>query len=118
MSASVGNNLLGGYDHDRIDISDKASKGVVTTEDMFHALRKSLLTGVEAMDAGVCRDMHLSMAKMARAMGVKNSYGVSYATRAGAHLILTTTPDSYGTVSTVNYGKIEHSKGKSGAGAI
>ena len=55
---------------------------------------------------------------MARAMGLQNAFGVSYATRAGAHLILTTTPDSYGTVSTINYGKIEHSKGKSGAGAL
>ena len=93
-------------------LPQRPPKGVITTEDMFSALRRSLLTG-EKINAGVCRDMHLSMAKTARAMGLQNAFGVSYATRAGAHLILTTTPDSYGTVSTINYGKIEHSKGKS-----
>ena len=115
--ASVGNNLLGGYDKSRTQDDKKSFKGVVTTEDMFSAMRRSLING-DKIDAGVCRDMHLSMAKMARAMGIKNAYGVGYATRASGHLILTTTPDSYGTVSTVNYNRIEHSKGVTGAGAL
>tara|TARA_B100000925_G_C22010862_1_gene476349 strand:- start:8253 stop:10223 length:1971 start_codon:yes stop_codon:yes gene_type:complete len=117
LLASIGNNLLGGYDKKRTEKATVNSKGVVTTEKMFEAMRRSLITG-NKIDAGVCRDMHLSMAKMARAMGLKNAYGVTYSTRNSGHLILTTTPESYGKVSTINYGRIEHSKGVSGAGAL
>ena len=67
---------------------------------------------------GVCRDMHMSMAKMARAMGIRNAYGISYANRSGGHMILTTTPGHYGEVTLINYGGIQQSKRPSGPGTL
>lgn len=117
LLASIGANFSAGYDFARTDSTKEESTGVVTTVELFSAINSSISTN-KKIDAGVCRDMHLSMAKMARAMGIKNAYGLSFQTRASAHMVLTTTPDSYGKVSIVNYGNIETSSGASGLAAF
>jgi len=117
LLASIGGNFNSGYDFSRNDQSKGSSYGDVSMTELFSAIDQSLLTGAK-VTAGVCRDMHLAMAKMARAMGLSNAYGLSYQTRSGAHLVLTTTPDSYGDVSIVNYGASETSGHASGAAAF
>ena len=117
LLASIGSNFSSGYDRSRNNQSLEASEGFVSTVDLFKAIRDSVKTGT-IIDAGVCRDMHMSMAKMAKAIGLNNAYGVSYQTRSNAHLILTTTPNSYGQVSTVNYSSVQTTDDHSGTGTL
>ena len=56
--ASIGANFSSGYDMARINHSTENSKGVVTLNNLFNAVKNSIATG-NKVDAGVCRDMHL-----------------------------------------------------------
>ena len=51
-------------------------------------------------------------------MGIRNAYGLSYHTKASGHLVMTATPNEYGQVTLINYGRISTSKGTSGTAAL
>ena len=69
--------------------------------------------------AGVCRHIHQLSVKIARQVGVKMSYGLSYASPTGYHLTaIMTNPNNPLETVRVNYANIESAHGDDGSATI
>ncbi|MBT6325124.1 MAG: hypothetical protein HOJ35_04090, partial [Bdellovibrionales bacterium] len=116
--ASIVGNFSAGYDNDRTNLNHKNSKGAVSLKQMIDAIKISMDSG-NKIDAGVCRDMHIAIAKLGRAMGMKHIYGVSYNTHNSGHLTtVATQSNNYGSVDSLNYSKHHEKKGVIGPRAL
>ncbi len=116
--ASIVGNFSAGYDNDRTNLNHIKSKGVVSLKEMIDAIKLSVVSG-NKIDAGVCRDMHIAIAKLGRAMGMKHIYGLSYNTKDGGHLTtIATQTNNYGSVDSLNYSKHHEKKGVIGPRAL
>jgi hypothetical protein len=109
------------YDMARIEEGNPARNGVVTTGTMLKSAFETLqgFDIEEVPDAGVCRDMHQSVVRMARAMGMEETYGVSYITKSAGHLnLVTSDPNDRSKTYVVNYGQLFVNEGQSSSAAL
>ena len=88
-------------------------------ESLWRGLDVHNKTNSPSYKAGVCRHIHQLAVKMARKMGLKMSYGLSYVTADEYHLTgIITNPENPSETIRLNYQNIESSHGKDGSGAV
>ena len=95
--------------------------GEVSTKSLYKEMHKDNMGSGKGRKnvAGVCRHMHQLALKMARKMGLKMSYGISYPTANGYHLnTIISNPLNPSETIRFNYQSIEAATGAEGSGAL
>ena len=102
----------------------KMPSGEVSQKSLYSEMNKDNMgmgnkSSKRADVAGVCRHMHQLALRMARKMGLKMSYGISYPTTTGYHLnLIVSNPMNPSETIRFNYDSIETIEGAEGSGAL
>jgi hypothetical protein len=118
LLATFLNTFSNNYDSSRTESGTESSQGTVSLTDMMNAHNSNFTSGT-AIDAGVCRDMHQAAVRLAHSMGIKEAFGVGFATQGGGHrTMVLSDPNNRGTTYQLNYGKVVTQDGVAGPSAL